>query len=280
MSGAVDLAPVAIQICRQRSLEFLGDLGKGAFKSAYLARSQHGDFALKLALISGSFDRLAREAEALKGCEHPSIATLIDAYPEQIGERLIWVTLEEFVPGGTLETRLASGLMEPRTVREIGFKLAQVLAHLDERKLVHRDIKPANILFAADGSTPVLTDFGVVRVLDMPSLTRDFIGCGPGTPAYAAPEQLNNEKPLIDWRTDQFGLAVVLAECLLGRHPFMDGGGSILDAIVAVGSKQSLPQRTVDELSHMGFGALLPALEAWPVKRYRRPAHLIQALLT
>ncbi|MGO4780240.1 serine/threonine protein kinase, partial [Lysobacter sp. 2RAB21] len=113
------------------------------------------------------------------------------------------------MPGGTLEAKLLTRSISPDEVRYIGLCLADVLDHLNDRRLVHRDIKPANILFASDGQTPILTDFGVVRVLDQPSLTRDFVGFGPGTPAYAAPEQLNNEKQLIDWRTDQFGLAVV-----------------------------------------------------------------------
>ena len=43
---------------------------------------------------------------------------------------------------------------------------------------------------------------------------------GPCTPLYAAPEQLNNNKNLIDPRTDFFGLGIISLELYLGVHPF------------------------------------------------------------
>lgn len=269
----------ARELCLQRSLEFQGPLGRGAFKSAYLALSKDTPIALKIAQIDGPPDRLIREVAALQGCNHNGIARLLDAFTFSYGGHNLWVVLEEFLGGGTLEQRTTSGsVFSPKAVRELAIPLAHVLEHLQERRLVHRDIKPANILFRDVGNSPVLTDFGVVRMLDQPSLTRDFLGMGPGTPAYAAPEQLNNEKAQIDWRTDQFGLAVVLAECLLGRHPFSQPGQGIRDAITAVATKQPLPQRTVDELVAHGFPGLIPALHPWPISRHRRPADFIAAL--
>jgi serine/threonine protein kinase len=278
MSASLDMAAAAAEICQPRGLEFVGDLGKGAFKSAFLVRGGGREYALKVAIASGSADRLARECDALRGCSHPGIATLVETFAADIHGHPVWVTLEEYVPGGTLEAALSSGVMDPSRVRQLALGLADVLAHLAGRRLVHRDIKPANILFAADGFSPVLTDFGVVRMLDQPSLTRDFLGFGPGTPAYAAPEQLNNDKTLIDWRTDQFGLAVVLSQCLTGRHPFMVAGASLQDAVIAVASRKDVPSLTSDALRAMDFGELLPSLKPWPVDRYRRPQDLINAL--
>ncbi|MGO4261600.1 serine/threonine protein kinase [Lysobacter sp. TAB13] len=278
MNNDIDMKKVAVEICAQRAFEFLGDLGKGSFKSAFLVKSQEQELALKIALVSGSVDRLIRETEALIGCAHKNIATLLSAFPLESQGRTMWVTIENLIPGGTLEAKLLTRSISPDEVRYIGLCLADVLDHLNDRRLVHRDIKPANILFASDGQTPILTDFGVVRVLDQPSLTRDFVGFGPGTPAYAAPEQLNNEKQLIDWRTDQFGLAVVLAECLLGHHPFMRTGGSIQEAIISVGSRHALPPENQKALCDLQFSALVNALSPWPIARYRRPQDLISAL--
>ncbi|MGO1072013.1 serine/threonine-protein kinase [Lysobacter sp. CA199] len=278
MSSAIDLRSVAAEICRQYSLEFLGDLGQGAFKSAFLVRQSMEKVALKLSIISDDTERLEREALALMGCSHRSIATLRHAFAADAQGHLTWVVIEDFIPGGTLEKRLLERKVSSEEVRYIGLCLADVLHHLHERRLVHRDIKPANILFDDDGQTPVLTDFGVVRMLDKPSLTRDFVGLGPGTPAYAAPEQLNNEKHLIDWRTDQFGLAVVLAECLLGHHPFMEGGGDIRRAIMSVASRAHLPPTPAKTLNDLGFQALVSALSAWPISRFRTPPDFIAAL--
>lgn len=278
MSTEEQLAAAASHVALQLSLDLKGDLGRGAFKRAYLATGEHGEVALKIAPIIGPIDRLEREAAALRGCTHPNIATLVDAFATTCDGKQYWVVLERFVPGGTLESKLAAGPLEVAFVRTMGIALATALDHLDARRLVHRDIKPANILFDADHTTPVLTDFGIVRALDLPTLTRDFGGFGPGTPAYASPEQLNNEKHLIDWRTDQFDLALVLAECVLGHHPFMVDGGNLHSAIVAVSSRQTLPVSSGTKIQALGFGNLVRALSPWPIERYRRPHHFIAAL--
>lgn len=279
MSSALNLDAVAAQICQQCGFEFRGLLGRGAFKSAYLAVSNNAPFALKLAAVSGGADRLVREAVALQGCEHPSIAKLLQAYALRHDGHELWVVYEEYLGGGTLEAGLQQWAITPESVRYIGVGLAEALEHLHDKRLVHRDIKPANIMFRGVGDTrPVLTDFGIVRMLDQPTLTHAFMQMGPGTPAYAAPEQLNNEKPLIDWRTDQFGLGLVLAECLLGHHPWAGSGKSIHDAILAVASRQELPAANAQRLHELGFASLTHALEVWPVARYRRPAEFIDAL--
>ena len=268
----------AEELCKQRGYSFKGQLGKGAFKSAYLVETTEGPQALKLALVSGAPDRLIREAAALLTCSHPSIAKLYEAFPHSHDKLMLWVVREEYLAGGTLEQRLQGQLLAPDVVRQVGVCLAEVIQHLQEKRLVHRDIKPANVLFRDDPLVPVLTDFGVVRMLDEPTLTRAFMGMGPGTPAYAAPEQLNNEKALIGWRTDQFGLAVVLAECLTGHHPYMPAGGSLHDAIAAAAAKAQPQPWCIDELRAFGFGCLEQALQPWPVSRYRKPDEFIAAL--
>ena len=280
MSGQLNLDAAAAELCKQRGLEFLGPLGRGAFKSAYLAANNSQQFALKLAVAAGAAERLAREARALQECSHASIARLLQAHPHlTFGGIELWVVCEEYLSGGTLESRLAGGVLSAAETRAIGVSLAEVLGHLHEKRLVHRDIKPANIMFR-DGSNscPVLTDFGIVRMLDQPTLTQAFAQMGPGTPAYAAPEQLTNDKSLIDWRTDQFDLAIVLAECLIGHHPFLAPGKTIPEAMMAVAARQEMPAENSARLTALGFGALGTALKPWPIARFRRPSDFLESL--
>ncbi|WP_279213660.1 serine/threonine protein kinase [Delftia acidovorans] len=277
MTTALDLGAAAVELCQKRGFEFCGDLGKGAFKSAYLAKKGTTPFALKLAAVTSSPERMIREAEALQDCSHPSIATLFETFLYAYGTVPLWVVCEEFLAGGTLEAKLKCDPPTATALRRIAIALAEVLAHLNDKKLVHRDIKPANIMFRADGA-PVLTDFGIVRMLDEPTLTQTFLNMGPGTPAYAAPEQLTNDKTLIDWRTDQFGLAIVLAECLLGHHPFVESGKTIHDAIMSVAGRQEMPVANARRLVNVGFGCLNKALMPWPIARYRRPSEFIESL--
>lgn len=280
MSAPADLLQqTAAQLCDAHGFTFHRQLASGAFKSAYLIRRDEDHLAaMKVAEVGDSGERLQREVQALRSCEHGSIAKILDAFPHHTDGRQFLIVVEEYLAGGTLEQRMAAGPIAPDHVRTLGRRLAEVLAHLRDRGLVHRDIKPANIMFRDDGPEPVLTDFGIVRDLNAPTLTADFMGMGPGTPAYAAPEQLTNEKSLIDWRTDQFGLAVVIAQCVLGRHPYLPAaGGNIRDAIMRVAAKQQVADRSREELMAAGFGGLVRALEPWPVGRYRRPEDLIAA---
>ena len=280
MSSQLNLDQAAAQLCDQCKFEFRGLLGKGAFKSAYLAVHQGYPFALKIAVVAGSADRLLREAAALKECAHPSIAKLLQAFSYAYGPHQLWVVYEDYLDGGTLEARLRNKTLAVGDVRHIGRRLAEALGHLDDKRLVHRDIKPANIMFRGGGDVdPVLTDFGIVRMLNQPTLTQAFMQMGPGTPAYAAPEQLTNDKSLIDWRTDQFDLGIVLAECLLGHHPFMTQGKSINDAIHSVAARQELPAINAQRLRDLGFDSLTRALRAWPIDRYRKPVEFADALM-
>ncbi|MDH0862989.1 serine/threonine-protein kinase [Mitsuaria sp. GD03876] len=280
MSSQLNLDQVAAQLCQQCGFEFRGLLGKGAFKSAYLAVHQHYPFALKIAAVSGGADRLMREAEALKECSHPSIAKLLQAFSYAYGPHQLWVVYEDYLGGGTLESRLRISPLTAHDVRSIGIRLAEVLGHLDDKRLVHRDIKPANIMFrGVNDVDPVLTDFGIVRMLNQPTLTQAFMQMGPGTPAYAAPEQLTNDKSLIDWRTDQFGLGIVLAECLLGHHPFLTQGQSINDAIHSVAARQEVPAINAQRLRELGFDSVTRALRSWPIARFRKPIEFVDALM-
>ena len=272
-----NLDAVARNAAAQLKATYVQPLGVGAFKSAHLIQLGGKPLALKVAALGpNSQARIARECDAQRGCSHAAIASLKEAFSFADGAANYWVWVEEFLPDGTLERRRGSAVMAPESVRPIAEAMIGALGHLRDRKLVHRDIKPANIVFRSD-TEPVLTDFGIVRALDLPTLTKHFMMQGPGTPAYAAPEQLNNDIALIDWRTDQFGLAVVLAECLLGAHPFsLDG--DIQHAITRVAARERIHVDAAKSLNDIGFGGLGRALEPWPHNRFRTPAAFLEAI--
>lgn len=273
-----NLESVATQLCKQLDASLERVLGAGAHKHVFLI-NQHGvNLALKVAPVSGALKaRFERESVALRECNHEAIARLVSVASYVDGGDEYWVTVEEFLPGGTLGDVLTHSRPTLAQARHIGVTLAGALVHLHNRDLVHRDIKPANILFRRDDD-PVLTDFGIVRILNEPSLTHDFMAQGPGTPLYAAPEQLLNEKASIDWRTDQFGLALVLVECILGRHAFIADGQDHREAIMRVANRMPLPQQTINELGEANMSCLIKALSPWPVQRYRLPVEFVNAL--
>ena len=88
-----ELDAVAQEVCQRLTLDLQGVLGSGAFKRAYLANTGADSIALKVAPIVGSIDRLLREVDALRGCAHPNIASLLDAFPINVGAKDYWIVL-------------------------------------------------------------------------------------------------------------------------------------------------------------------------------------------
>lgn len=277
-SPSHNLEGIAAKYCNEHDAQLVRVLGSGAYKQVFLINQRGARLALKIALISASLkERFERESTALLECRHAAIATLHKVSSFTTSGDEYWVSIEEYLHGGTLADRLKQGKLSTLQTLHIGATLGDALFHLHLKCLVHRDIKPANILFRSENE-PVLTDFGLVRVLDKPSLTHDFMAQGPGTPLYSAPEQLLNEKASIDWRTDQFGLSLVLAECVLGYHAFDSDGAGQREAVLRIANRLPLADRTKNELNTAGLGCLIKALSPWPVQRYRQPEEFIKLL--
>lgn len=173
--------------------------------------------------------RFEREARAIAKLEHPNIIRIHDYNLLEGRPSLVM----DLVPGASLGNYLKAlhkrGETLPReTIARLLVSIASAVDHAHERSIVHRDIKPANILLRSQnglidpseplpGDTePVLTDFGLVRLLD--SHTQTSTGTVSGTPAYMSPEQARGDK--VDHRTDIYSLGVVLYEMLAGTVPF------------------------------------------------------------
>ena len=233
--------------------------------------------AFKLYKQAGADARTEREIEAIKRCAHPGIVRfeLIDVW--QDGAEEFVYSLEEFLSGGTLTARLAGRTLPPHEVRALASNLVDALSHIASLGLVHRDLKPDNIMFRTADGALVIVDFGLVRDLSQTSLTKTWLPHGPGTPIFAAPEQLNNEKPMIDWRTDQFALGVVLTMSGFGRHPYALPGLNLMQVVDRVARREEPAPEFVAWASNNELAALGRMVAPWPVGRYRTTSQLAAA---
>jgi serine/threonine protein kinase len=271
------LESVAQAICAASGFKYGGGFNHGSFKETFLATKKEGDkLALKVLRPGCPTERSEREVDAMKRCAHPNIVALIElAEFEHAGTKYTYL-LEKFMEGGTLDDRLRSGLLDRTNVLALGNELIRALVHIAAKDLVHRDFKPANILYAAPDGEALVCDFGIVRDLSKESLTKTFLLAGPGTPFFAAPEQLNNDKYLIDWRTDQFAVGVTLAFAHFGYHPYQANGESPEQAVLNVNSHNGPSERFVKAARASKMPALEKMVAPWPVTRFRQPDDLLE----
>jgi serine/threonine protein kinase len=272
-----DLTVVAQSLAHHLNLEYGGVAGQGNFKQTFRVQARDGSYwALKVFKAGHREERDEREIRAMRTCNHPFIARLQDINLFEEGGKQYLYMIEEYLAGGTLSAHLnRTGLMPRQAVVDLGSRLIDAVGHIASHGFVHRDIKPDNIMLRDDISHPVIVDFGLVRDLSATSITVDWLPRGPGSPYFSAPEQLNNAKLLIDWRTDQFALGVVLALCAFNRHPYhRDSPAATVEAIA-----QHLPLD--DEFLRMARQNDLQILEhmvkPWPVQRFRSPTQLAVA---
>jgi eukaryotic-like serine/threonine-protein kinase len=253
----------------------LGDLlGRGGMSEVYSADDLELGRRVALKLLAPDADsaRFEREARAVASLAHPNVMQLYD-YGQDNGRPYMVL---EYVPDGTLESRLAAADGKPLPDEEtsaIATGVAAGLAHAHGRGVVHRDLKPANILFDGEGR-PKLGDFGIAR-LAAGEGTLTEAGTVLGTAAYISPEQAAGEPA--SPASDVYSFGVILYRMLTGRLPFESA-----DPLELVMMNRDLPPPPVTTYRDDPPGRLeataMAALEKSPAERPHDGAALLAAL--
>jgi len=228
--------------------------------------------ALKLLARDADTARFEREARAVASLGHPNVMQLYD-YGEDAGRPYMVL---EYVPGGTLENRLAAANGKPlrdADARAVSAGIAAGLAHAHSRGVIHRDLKPANVLFDEEGR-PKLADFGIARMAAGEG-TLTEAGTVLGTAAYISPEQAAGEPASA--ASDVYSFGVMLYRMLTGRLPFESN-----DPMELVLMNRDQPPPPITELRKDPPGLLestaMAALEKDPADRPQDGAALLAAL--
>src|SRR5213595_2806889 len=193
-------------------------LGRGATSVVYRAEHVRLGRAAALKLLAPALgeddfrERFLRESRLAASLDHPNIVPVYDAGDQ---DGLLYIAMA-CVEGSDLRALLVGeGRLPLRRALRIVGQVASALDAAHARGLVHRDVKPANILVGS-GDRALLSDFGVVKELATAGTTRT--GSFVGTIEYSAPEQIEGRE--VDARADQYALACVLYECVVGTPPF------------------------------------------------------------
>jgi len=196
------------------------ELGRGGMATVYRAHDLRHDRTVALKILHPEYakrggERFAREIRLLAGLRHPHILPLFDSGEE---DGVVFYVVP-CIEGESLRQRLERERQLPledaiRLTREI----ADALDYAHRQGIIHRDIKPENVLL--DEGHAIVADFGVARAMTRAAgETETTGGMVVGTVEYMSPEQASGDSA-IDARTDQYSLACVLYEMLVGTAPF------------------------------------------------------------
>jgi serine/threonine protein kinase len=249
-------------------------LGRGGMSEVYCAEDLELGRRVALKLLAPDADtaRFEREARAVASLGHPNVMQVYD-YGEDDGRPYMVL---EYVPGATLENRLAAAKGKPlpdAESRTVAAGIAAGLAHAHSRGVIHRDLKPANVLFDEEGR-PKLADFGIARMAAGEG-TLTEAGTVLGTAAYISPEQASGEPASA--ASDVYSFGVMLYRMLTGRLPFESN-----DPMELVLMNRDQPAPPITEFRQDPPGLLestaMAALEKDPADRPHDGAALLAAL--
>jgi serine/threonine-protein kinase len=257
------------------------EVGRGGMATVFLAQDlkHHRSVAIKVlhAELTAALgpERFLREIEIAARLQHPHILPLYDS---GAAAGFLYYVMP-YVEGESLRDRLTreKQLAQDDALR-IATEVAGALAYAHSRGVVHRDIKPENIMLS--GGTAVVTDFGIARAVSAAGEGQHLTETGTiiGTPAYMSPEQATGASE-IDGRSDQYSLACVVYEMLVGEPPFT---GPTAQAVIArhsldMVSPPSIVRATIPDAVE---GAILRGLSKVPADRYPTTALFAEALNT
>lgn len=250
-------------------------IGQGGMGLVYEARHEALDrlAAVKVMLAieqdPAGAARFRREGQAIAHLRHANILTVYD-FGDFDGVPYMIV---EHVAGGSLFGRLKAGRLPRPKVIELLRGIAAGLDHAHAMGVVHRDIKPANVLMGP-GDSPILADFGLAKMQQSVSMTAS--GVTTGTPAYMAPEQIEDGVE-VGSPADIYAFATVAYEMLTGRLPYESD--SVMKLLMSKVRDDPVPPTKRDpDLPRKVDSILQRGLARDPTVRWTAAAAMVEAL--
>ncbi len=193
-------------------------IGAGGYAEVWCAKAP-GGIQKAVKIVYGYYDdefasQELKALERIKGVRHPFLLSL-ERFEIVNGRLAILTELADM----SLDQRLRQCRAEGHTgiprdeLLQYMADTAEALDFLSQRhSLLHLDIKPENLLVLGDHIK--VADFGLVK--ELASRTQNSLVSGM-TPTYASPEMFDDQPSA---QSDQYSLAIVYQEMLVGTLPF------------------------------------------------------------
>ena len=209
------------------------------------------------------------EARMAAALSDPSIVAIYDC---QIAGNVVYLVME-YVEGATLTQVLADHNDEITldVLSAVFESVSRALEVAHENGVLHFDIKPDNVLIDAQGNVKV-TDFGLATLSD----AQGEGTAAAGTIGYMPLEQMRQEP--LDARTDEWALASIVYEMLVGENPFL--APTLDQALNSIdGAELTLPSRCWGDLPDEVDDVLFKALDPQKEDRYESVAAFADELM-
>jgi eukaryotic-like serine/threonine-protein kinase len=220
-------------------------------------------------------DPLIQEAMLTGYLEHPNIVPVHEIAVHD-GEPVVVL---KHIEGNEWRTTLPSP--EQTTYHPLEWhvrvliQVCQALRFAHSRGVIHRDIKPSNVMIG-EFDEVYLMDWGLGVCLDegsrLPTLA-DQRGVA-GTPAYMAPEQLENRPDGVGFHTDIYQLGACLFHAATGAPPQPGKSLAEIKERMSTRTRVELPSHVPNEIAAI----INRAMAVDPAARYATIAELRQAL--
>jgi serine/threonine-protein kinase len=254
-----------------RITRLIGEGGMGAVYEAVQLRLNKRVaiklMARDLAANREALARFHREAEITSHLGHPHLVNVVDFGQAESGEPYL---VMEYLEGEDLDHRLRRvGRMPIEAASHVVKQVASALNAAHGQGVVHRDLKPGNVFLLQIPGEPdfvKVLDFGISK---MKAARTQLTNASAvmGTPNYMSPEQATGVVEEIDHHADQWALACIAWEMLLGRGPFVaDDVAALLYQIINLDPHPLAPR--VPGLPPAVERALRRALSKRPAERF------------
>jgi len=217
------------------TIELKSHLGGGAYGDVFHGvDGSKGDVTVKIIRnVDSDMEeyRVKNECNVDLPSEH-----IVPVVSSQKWNPTTWVILFEYVKADSLDKIIEEqGAFDVSDLKHYMTHLIMALHTAHGANIIHRDIKPGNILISGHirGSPGVLKliDFGVSKFRAGESMTISDVPVG--TIPYMCPDVYARGGKEASFAADTFSFGVTIAEMLLGKHPWWEDYGGILEVFKA-----------------------------------------------
>jgi serine/threonine-protein kinase len=214
----------------------LSELARGGMAIVFIAyqRTLKRRIAIKILpkifLTPKTAELFQHEAEAAAILSHPNI---IPIYEVGETEEFLFFTMQliqgfpltKFIKMHQQNVLPSKRIIPLKQTIKLITQILDALYYAHQQEIIHRDIKPDNILIEKQSHRPIISDFGVAKVLREENEDHSMIR---GTPLYMAPEQIVGETK--GSTTDIYAVGIMLFEMMVPALPLPEFKSS--DAIL------------------------------------------------